>query len=186
MAAFTKVSVPLVYVDLNTNPLKSTAASIDITARAIGAEQKAAEFVDFYRHRVERITDRLKTPGLRRPKLLIMAHGPGVRCCFASPDRGVTTYFGGLGVANIAAGVGSSSSGPATQLSLEYVIESDPEIFVANIARQGPGSLVGEPRSRAHAAASLEKLRLEPGLSDLSAMLSAVCMPSTSRCWFRR
>ena len=171
-AAFAKIGVPIVYVDFRDDPVKNTPASIKITGRAIGAEQKAAEFLDFYHHHIERITDRLKMPGLARPRLLIMARGSGGRCCFATPDSGVTAYFGGLGFTNIAnAMVRSSGSGPV-QLSLEYIVASDPEIFVAKAVTQGPDSLFGQPRSLTQGVASLEKLRLEPGLRDLSAVRS--------------
>lgn len=170
MAAFAKTEVPVIYVDFNTNPVENTVASITITGRAIDAEEKVAEFIAFLRQHVERITERLKTHGLTRPKLLIMAYGPGVSCCLASPDRGVTTYFGGMGMTNIASNAEKSSSTPATQLSLEYIIESDPEIFIANVGRQGTDSLFGKPRSVAQAVANLEKLRQEPGLRDVSAV----------------
>ena len=168
--AFAKVGIPIVYVDFSADPVKNTAASIEIIGQSIGAEEKAAAFVDFYHHHVNRITDRLKSAGLPRPKLLITSRGPGVRCCYASPDSGVLAYFDGLGITNIAGSKGPARSSPVVQLSIEYIIERDPDVLVVNAIGKGPDSIFGEPPTVAQGAASLEKLRLEPGFRDLSAV----------------
>ncbi len=170
--AFGKVGIPVVYVDFSADPAKKTPASIKIIGQAIGAEEKAAEIVDFYDRHVSRITDRLKSAGLTRPKLLVMSRGPGLRCCFASPDTGVIAYFGGLGITNIAGRMGPTGSAPSVQLSLEYIIEHDPEVFVVNAIGKGADSIFGEPPTVAQGVASLEKLRSEPGFRDLSAVRS--------------
>ncbi|MEO9340832.1 ABC transporter substrate-binding protein [Mesorhizobium sp. SB112] len=167
--AFAKAGVPIIYIDFHSDPSKNTAPSIEIVGRAIGEEKKAADFLDFYRERVSRITDRLKAANPARPKLLITSRRPDLPCCFSSASGGVTTYFGGLGVTNIAEG---TTPGQPVQLSLEYVIERDPEIFVANDLAVGPHSLFGQPRTLANGVASLEKLSLEPGFRNLSAMHS--------------
>lgn len=168
--AFAKVGIPIVYVDFSADPVANTAASIEMIGRSIGAEEKAAEFVDFYHRHLSGITDRLKSADLTRPKLLIMSRGPGLRCCFASPDSGVVAYFGGLGITNIAGNMGRSASSPSVQLSLEYIIERDPDVVVVNAIGQGPDSVFGEPPSVAQGVASLVKLGLEPGFRNLSAV----------------
>lgn len=168
--AFAKLGIPIVYVDFSTDPVRNTAPSIEIIGRTIGAEQQAAAFAGFYHRHVNRITDRLKAADLARPKLLIMSRGPGLRCCFASPDSGVTAYFGGLGMTNIAGSTGPSRSAPAVQLNLESIIERDPDVFVINAIGRGPDSVFGEPPTAAQGVASLEKLRSEPGFRDLSAV----------------
>jgi iron complex transport system substrate-binding protein len=165
-SAFAKAGIPVVYVDFDSNPVRDTDRSFEILGRVLGAEDKAAEFVDFYRRHVRTITDRLKKPGLARPKLLMVARGPGVTCCPASPDNGVTAYFGGLGVENIA---GVTKSGSPAQLSLEYIIERDPDIFVAIDLFSDSRSMFGQPRSLAQGMASLDTLKQEPGLRELAA-----------------
>jgi iron complex transport system substrate-binding protein len=165
-SAFAKAGFPVVYVDFDSNPVRDTDRSFEILGRVLGAEDKAAEFIDFYRRHVRTITDRLTTPRLARPTLLMMSRGPGVPCCQASPDNGVTAYFGGLGVQNIA-GV---TKGPPVQLSLEYVIERDPDVFVAMDLFVDSRSMFGKPRSLAQGMASLEALKQEPGLHELAAV----------------
>lgn len=167
-SAFAKAGIPIVYVDFDSNPVRDTDRSFEILGRVLGAEDKAAEFVDFYRRHVWTITNRLTTPGLARPKLLMVARGPGVRCCLASPDNGVTAYFGGQGVENIA-GV---TKGPPVQFNLESIIERDPDIFVAIDLFSDSRSMFGQPRSLAQGIASLETLKQEPGLRELAAMRS--------------
>lgn len=165
-SAFAKAGIPVVYVDFDSNPVRDTDRSFEILGRVLGAEDKAAEFVDFYRRHVRTVTDRLTTPGLARPTLLMMSRGPGVRCCLASPDNGVTAYFGGLGVENIA-GV---TKGPPVQFNLESIIERDPDIFVAIDLFSDSRSMFGQPRSLAHGIASLETLKQEPGFRELAAV----------------
>ncbi len=166
-SAFAKAGVPVVYVDFDSNPVRDTDRSFEILGRVLGAEGKAAEFIGFYRRHVRTITDRL-TPGLARPTLLMMPHGRGVPCCLASPDNGVTAYFGGLGVENIA---GVTKGGPV-QFSLESIIERDPDVFVAIDPFSDSRSMFGRPRSPAQGMASLEALKQEPGLRELAAVRS--------------
>lgn len=165
-SAFAKAGIPIVYVDFDSNPVRDTTRSFEILGRVLGAEGKAAEFVDFYRRHVRTITDRLTAPGLARPTLLMMTRGPGVPCCLASPDNGVTAYFGGLGVENIA-GV---TKGAPVQFSLEAIIQRDPDIFVAIDLFSDARSMFGQPRSLAQGMTSLETLKREPGLRELAAM----------------
>ena len=96
----------------------------------------------------------------------MMTRGPGVPCCLASPDNGVTAYFGGLGVENIA-GV---TQGAPVQFSLEAIIQRDPDIFVAIDLFSDSRSMFGQPRSLAQGMTSLETLKREPGLRELAAM----------------
>jgi len=165
-SAFSKAGIPIVYVDFDSNPVRDTDRSFEILGQVLGVEDKAAEFVDFYRRHVRTITDRLAAPELVRPTLLMISRGLGVPCCLASPDNGVTAYFGGLGVENIA---GITKGGPV-QFSLETIIERDPDIFVAIDPFSDSRSMFGQPRSSAQGTASLETLKQEPGLRELAAM----------------
>lgn len=165
-SAFTKAGIPVVYVDFDSNPVRDTDRSFEILGRVLGAEDKAAEFIDFYHGHVRTITDRLKTSGLSRPTLLMMSRGPGVPCCQASPDNGVTAYFGGLGVENIA----GATKGAPVQFNLETIIERDPDIFVAIDLFSDSRSMFGQPRSVALGIASLVTLKQEPGIRELAAI----------------
>lgn len=167
--AFAKTGVPIVYIDFVEDPARNTAPSIEIIGRAIGEEEKAAEFIDFQARRIERIIDWLEAARPTRPKLAIISRRSGLPCCWTSAQGSVTTYFGDLNVINIADG---ALPGRLVQLSLEYLVERDPDIFVANDLSSGPDSLFGEPRNIAHAMASLEELATEPGFRDLAAMRS--------------
>lgn len=164
--AFDKAGIPVVYVDFDQDSVRNTARSFKILGRALGSEDKAAEFLDFYHRHVRTITDRLSSPELSFPKLLMILRGSGVPCCLASPDSGVTAYFGGLGVENIA----HARTDTAVPLSLEYIIERDPDIFVAIDLFSDARSMFGQPRSLMQGMASLDTLKQEPGLRELAAM----------------
>ncbi|WP_162939808.1 ABC transporter substrate-binding protein [Neorhizobium sp. NCHU2750] len=163
-----KAGIPIVYVDFDENPFRNTDRSFEILGRVLGAQDKASEFIDFYHQHVRAITERMARPELVRPTLLMMLRGPGVPCCLALPANDVTDYFGATGVENIA-GV---TNGAPVQLSLESIIERDPDIFVVIDVFSDARSLFGLPRTLAHGMAALKTLRQEPGLGGIAAMRS--------------
>lgn len=165
-SAFSKAGIPIVYVDFDEDPFRNTDRSFEILGRVLGAEDRAAEFIEFHRLHVRTITERMKTPGISRPTLLMMSRGPGVPCCLALPANDVKAYFGELGVESIT-GV---TNGAQLQLSLESIIEQDPDIFVAIDLFSDARSMFGQPRSLAHGMAALDALRKETGLREFSAL----------------
>lgn len=165
--ALAKAGVPILFIDFAQNPAENTVRSIEIIGKAIGEETKAAEFAAFYRERMKRITNRLASARPERTKLLVTPRAPGWPCCYTMTKGGVASYFGGLGLENIAEGFGSGGN---VQLSLEYIIQKDPDVYIATDIWAGSQSLFGQPRSGERARAELEKLRAEPGLRELSAM----------------
>lgn len=165
-SALAKAGIPVVYVDFDSDPVKNTDRSFEILGRVLGAEDKAAEFTDFYHRQVRMMTDRMAATGISRPTLLMMSRGPGVRCCLALPANDVIAYFGERGVENIP----GITKGAPVQLNLETIIERDPDIVVAIDLSSDARSMFGQPRSLAHAMASLETLRREPGIRELAAI----------------
>jgi iron complex transport system substrate-binding protein len=165
-SALAKAGIPVVYVDFDSDPVKNTDRSFEILGRVLGAEDKAAEFIDFYHRQVRMMTDRMTAPGLSRPTLLMMSRGPGVPCCLALPANDVMAYFGERAVENIA----GITKGAPVQLNLETIIERDPDIVVAIDLFFDARSMFGQPRSVAQAMASLETLKREPGLRELAAI----------------
>ncbi len=167
--AFSRAGVPLIHVDFFVDPARNSIRSFQIIGKAIGEEENAREFIDFQRSHEKRITERLRGTALSRPKLFVNSRAPGSKCC-TTGQGGVTTYFDGLGVDNIADNKLPDATG---EISLEYVIESNPDIYVATDLTTGPSSLFGKPLSRANAIASLEKIVTEPGLREIPAVRNA-------------
>lgn len=165
--AFEKAGIPIIYVDFAENPAENTIASIEIIGKVIGESERAEQYIRFYREHMARITDRLSATRPSRTKMLITPRATGWSCCFTMTKGGVASYFGEQGFENIAEGMGSGGN---VQLSLEYIIEKNPDVWIATDVLAGAQSVFGQPRSLARAQAELEKLSQEPGLSETSAM----------------
>lgn len=166
-AAFATAGVPIVYVDFFVDPAANTIPSIEIIGEAIGEEDKAVRFAELYRDRIDRITERLEAADPVPPDLMIYRRSWDGTCCWTFAGGFISAFFDTLRVNNIAE---DKLPGMFGQLSLETVIESDPQVFVATDLSLGPGALFGPEATRAQTIAALEALGSEPGLQDLSAI----------------
>lgn len=164
--------IPVIVVDFFEHPLTDTVSSIEALGRALGREAQARSFIAFYREHLDRVAATLKGT-TERPSVFVHAHAGGATCCFA-PGRGTFTDFVTLaGGRNIAVEV---LPGPYGQVSLEYLIDANPDFYVAtggsHLARSG-GLVLGPGTDAPAARASLANLTARPGLSSLTAVETA-------------
>lgn len=168
---FEAAGVPVVFVDFFSHPFQNTLPSLKILGQALGREDAAQAYADFYTGHMKRIADRLAQPGLARPKVLMEAHAGGSGDCCNSPGRGsIGDFITFAGGANIAADVISGTHG---RLSLEYVLQQDPSVYVATGGPhlKGTGGLVlGPGFSPEEARASLVAILTRPGIAELQAV----------------
>jgi iron complex transport system substrate-binding protein len=160
--------ITVAVVDFYLKPLTDTVPSLRILAKLIGREQQAEEFIRFYEARLARIAQRLE--GTKRPSVFIHAHAGGPECC-STPGKGTfDDFITAAGGRNMSAPLLPGATG---QISLEQLISSDPEVYVAtggtHMARLG-GLVLGLGVPRETATASFAKLLAQPGLSTLSAV----------------
>lgn len=168
---FEAAGVPVVFVDFFAHPFQNTVPSLKILGQALGREEAAQAYADFYAGRMKRIADRLARPDLARPKVLMEAHAGGSGECCNSPGRGsIGDFITFAGGANIATDVISGTHG---RLSLEYVLQQDPSVYVATGGPhlKGTGGLVlGPGFSPEEARASLAAILTRPGIAELQAV----------------
>lgn len=155
VATLEAAGVPVLFLDGPVNdgkgPAETTAFSVELLAKAVGQEAKGKAFGDFLRARYKRITDR--TAAVEPVSVLVDAHA-GVACC-STPGKGnrMTEYLRLAGGASIGADV----PGYDGQLSPEYVLGTDPKVYIAtggpHLAAQG-GLVLGGGISEANAQRS--------------------------------
>jgi len=125
LAAF---GIPSVVIDFFNDPMATTQPSMRLLGQVLGREERAAAFEAFYAARLQAITARLEGQERARPRIFIHAHAGGTPCC-SSPGKGafdsMVTFAGGH---NIGADL---LPGPVGNLSLEYVIGENPQVYVA-------------------------------------------------------
>lgn len=162
--------IPVAYVDFFAHPQENSIPSLRILGALTGAEDRAEAFAAFYDEHLSRITTRLADPAIHRPLVFIHAHAAPQGCC-ATVGAGVfhdfVTTAGGR---NIAEGV---VPGVLGNVSLEYLIGADPDIYLAtggtHLAARG-GLVLGPGVDEQTAEASFAALLSAPGLAALPAI----------------
>lgn len=162
--------IPVVFIDFVEAPLKNTVPSIRLLGRLLGREAQADAFINFYQMRMDRIRAGLEQSKLTLPTVLMHAHA-GMHDCCNSPARAtIGAFIDAAGGYNIAVDVLKQ---PAGQLSAEYVMNRNPDVYVGTggIHLDGVGGLVLGPNvDSAVSRERLAKVVSNPVLAGLSAV----------------
>lgn len=162
--------VAVLFVDFSDHPLSNTVPSMRLLGQALGREQRAEEFIAFYQHSLAKVTRTLAKAGtVKQPKIFIDMLA-GLQDCCGSPGTG---NFGEMiklaGGRNIADG---RIPGPIGVLNVEYILSSDPDVYVATgvfAAGQG-GVTLGYSATLQQARDSLRQAANRPPLNELRAV----------------
>ncbi|MDJ0389489.1 ABC transporter substrate-binding protein [Roseomonas sp. E05] len=115
-------------IDFFSDPMTTTRPSMRLLGQVLGRPERAAAFEAFYTAHLQAIATRLEGREQARPRVFVHAHAGGTPCC-SSPGKGafdsMVTFAGGH---NIGADL---LPGPVGNVSLEYVIGENPQIYVA-------------------------------------------------------
>lgn len=171
-----EAGVPVVFVDFRQNPTGNTIPSMLLLGRVLGAEARAAEFIDFYISEMRKVSNVVDTlPATGRP-LVFVENAAGWNedsCCntFGSYNYGRFVELAG------GRNYGSEMfSGVRSEVSLEAVITADPDILLgtgANWAEARPevsATLLGYEGDPADNEARLVALSQRNGFRDLRAV----------------
>lgn len=167
---FTAAGVPVVFVDFVAKPLENTLPSIKLLGQILGQEKRAEEFTEFYRSRMQRIEGRLAQEKPKLPSVFMHAHAGAFECCNSPGRATVGAFIDAAGGRNIAAPMLAQAFG---QLSLEYVLQQDPEVYVGTGGThlEGTGGLVLGPGVTPEKARKLlQAIADRPAFAGMSAM----------------
>ncbi|OZI52241.1 ABC transporter substrate-binding protein [Bordetella genomosp. 5] len=172
VAALQAAGIPVVFIDFRQHPLQNTAASMKILGAAVDRQNEAQAYVDFYEPRVKRVQDMVAAvPESKRPRVFVeLLAGVWPSCCHTTGGGGLGEMVETAGGVNIAKGVVPGAIG---DVSLEYLITQQPEVYVATGSRSEPGRpglLAGPGVAPATALDSLAVLAARPGIRDLTAV----------------
>ncbi|MDM7853122.1 ABC transporter substrate-binding protein [Pseudochrobactrum kiredjianiae] len=169
--------VPVIYLDGPENaargPADATAFSMTLLGKAIGRDEQASSFADFVKVRYAFVAERLKNISTKQentPKVLIDAHAVDVCCASPGLDNRITQYLTLAGGNNIGSDVIAGYDG---QLSPEYVLSIDPDVYIAtggpHLAGQG-GLVIGGDMDKQAARASLRAVTQRSIRGDLTSI----------------
>lgn len=169
---FEAAGIPVIVVDFFVEPLANSTQSLRILGQMLGTEAHVAGFLDFYEGRMAAIIGRLAEADstLERPAIFMHAHAAGPDCCYSPGQGALDGFIRAAGGHNIGADLLTTPTG---QLSLEYVLSRDPDVYVATggYARgSASGFTLGRNVEEVSVQAGFERLLERPGIAALSAV----------------
>lgn len=164
--------VSVAFIDFFTHPFQNQAASLTLLGALTGRQEQAAAYNAFRKERLDRIAAKVK--GLKpedRPTVFLEPHaGLAPECCSSPGNGNVGDYIAFVGGRNIGA---DRIKQPFGRISLEYVIERDPDIYVATggaeMVKAG-GFVIGPGFTPAQAQAGLAKVAARDGIATLKSV----------------
>lgn len=172
IALMQQVGIPVVFIDFFMHPLENQARSLRILGQLTGAEDRAEAFIAFRQRHLQHIAARVATlADDQRPSVFIEAHaGISADCCFSPGNGNIGEYIQFVGGHNIGADVIKGASG---KLSLEYIIATNPDIYIATggpALRDSGGLVLGPGIDAQTAHKTLARVAARPGIAQLSAV----------------
>ena len=163
----------VVFVDFRLHPMQNTIPSIKLLGAVMHRDQQADAYVQFYQQHLARVESVVNAvPPAQRPKVFVdlLAGVWDAGCCHTAGNGNFGEFVTAAGGRNIAAGL---VPGVLGDISMEQVIASQPDVYIATGSRTKPGlaSLrVGALTSDADARASLGTLVSRPGFDTIKAI----------------
>ncbi|MFD2651659.1 ABC transporter substrate-binding protein [Brucella rhizosphaerae] len=173
VALLDAAGIPVIFLDGPVNdkrdPLEAMAFSIELLGKTVGRDTQAAEYTEFVRSHYRAITERLKNVA-DRPKVLVDGFANATCCSTPGRNNRMTQNIALAGAVSIGA---DAVSGYEGKLNPEYVLETDPQVYIAtgapNLSAE-TSLIVGGGVSRETALASLRNVVLNSVRSNLTAV----------------
>lgn len=163
--------IPVAIVDFFLDPLKNTEPSLRILGKLLGREAQAEAFLAFYRQHLAAIENRLAAAGgVPRPAVFLHAFATRPECCFSAGPGTIDGFIRLAGGHNIGT---EKLATPVGQLSQEFVLTRNPDVYVATAISDGPdaGSFaLGPGVTRERAAEGFARLVKRNDLAALGAV----------------
>jgi len=171
-AQLEQADVRVAYIDFFQHPFENQSRSLSLLGSLIGREEQAEAYNAFRAAKLKVISDRVA--GLKdeqKPTVFLEAHaGNGPDCCNSVGAGNIGDYLTFVSARNIGAEVLKQPSG---KLNLEFVVERDPDIYIAtggpHLEKAG-GFVVGPKYDAETSRASLRRVADRRGLSTLKAV----------------
>jgi iron complex transport system substrate-binding protein len=163
----------VVFVDFRLHPMQNTLASIKLLGEVLHRNDEANAYSRFYAEHlahVQSVVSRIAPA--QRPKVLIdlLAGVWDAGCCHTAGNGNFGEFIQAAGGRNIAAGL---LPGVLGDISMEQIIASQPDVYIASGSRSQPGLLslrVGALTNETDARRSLAQLAARPGFGTIKAI----------------
>ena len=171
IARIEAAGVTVAIIDFFNQPLENLEPGMRLLGAVTGRAEQAEAFVAFRRAHLDRIAQKIEADRDPRPRVFLEPHAARTDECCVSPGRGnIGNYIELAGGENIGSAAIPSVTGT---LNLEYVIASDPQVYIAT---GGPhmkgtnGLLIGPGYDADTVQKTLARVAARNGISQLSAV----------------
>ena len=160
-----KAGVPVLFIDFRVHPMRNTRVSMQALGTLLGREQQAQEYLSLYDRHLKRITEGVAglTAGERPKVFLELLAGVWQAPGHTTGKSGLGSVVEAVGGHNIGADVVPGALG---DVSVEYVLQADPDVYIAT-GNRAPGVLLGAGVSSETARQSLAKITARPEFAPL-------------------
>ena len=172
IATLQAAGIPIVFIDFRQHPVENTVPSMRILGQALDRQAEADAYIAFYEDhlaRVRKIVD--PVPQAQRPRVFVeMLAGVWPACCHTTGNGSFGELLEAAGGVNVAAPVLPGAIG---DVSLEFLLNAQPDVYIATGSRSEPGrpGLLAGPGATARVSAdSLSILLARDGIRDLDAV----------------
>ena len=163
--------IPVAIVDFFLDPLGNTEPSLRLLGKLLGREAQAEAFLTFYRQHLSVIETKIAAAGgAPRPAVFLHAFAARPECCFSAGPGTIDGFIRLAGGRNIGS---EKLTAPVGQLSQEFVLTRNPDVYVATAISDGAdaGSFVlGPGIEPKRAAEGFAKLLQRNDLAALGAV----------------
>lgn len=163
------IGVPVIVVDFNLDPLKTTPRDIRLLGRVLECDRQAEDYAQFFEKRVQRIKAESAGRGEDAPLVLMDAFPSATRGSWAIGRTGLGELITLAGGRNIADKNLPPQGGPVTA---EYIIAAEPDVYIATGSPGGVYTVfsIGPGVDPAEARRSLQETVKAPALAPLKAV----------------
>ena len=158
----TSTGVPVIVVDFNSDPLKSTPDMMRLLGRIFERDEQAEAFARYYEDKLALIRSRVAAKPEPRPTVLMDAFPKPDRCCWAYGVGGLGEFLTIAGGRNIAEGALPRVGGT---VNAEAVMAANPDVYIATSSPGGTysGFSIGPGVARQEAQQTLAAAVATPG-----------------------
>jgi len=160
--------IPVAIVDFFLDPLKNTEPSLRLLGWLLGREAQAEAFLAFYRQHLAAVEGKLA--GTTQPAVFLHAFATRPECCFSAGPGTIDGFIRLAGGHNIGT---EKLAAPVGQLSQEFVLTRNPDLYVATAISDGPDAdlfALGPGVEPKRAAEGFAKLMQRNDLAALGAV----------------
>jgi len=169
-----KAGIKIIFIDFRMNPFKNTVPSIQALGKALGKEDNANKYIEFYQQRIQKIKYRLSDYKGKKPTVFLQAHIGRFDCCVGMASGMLGPFIGLVGGKNISTPI---APGPTGRHSVEFLLTKNPDVWIGTVSGTKEEFLngkaipvLGPTSNKDLAQKSLKRALSSPAMQSLKAV----------------